>query len=241
MADHILRAILRKSGVTHPGEERANLREMLQVQIAEIQAQHDRGRISRAVALDATRHVMDLAFQETVNNPAEYRAALQSGQLEAMRETIGGWDEDITPEAAAEKRRQAFAVTLGHRTDDFLQAGALTADDYAWTMQQLDPGSVADARARNGFNQVVGLDETPRDLDEQETQQVAATAWYERHGYLGERQSDYAPEEPAAEEHAGDWSESRMQKFVEQRERECEKSTDGPIPSDGVYHTPIND
>jgi hypothetical protein len=240
MADHILRAILRKSGVTHPGEERANLREMLQVQIAEIQAQHDRGRIFRAVALDATRHVMDLAFQETVNNPAEYRAALQSGWLETQRQTIGGWDENITPEAAAEKRRQAFAVTLGHRADDFLQAGALTPSDYVWAQEQLDPGSISDARARNGYTQTVGIDEVPRSLDENELGVVASTAWYKRHGLLADRQPE-EPEETAVEEHAGDWSASRMQKFVEQRERECEKSTDGPIPSDGVYHTPIND
>ena len=52
MAEHILKQILAKSGVVHPGEERAETASMLQMQTAEIQRQFDSGRITRAVGLD---------------------------------------------------------------------------------------------------------------------------------------------------------------------------------------------
>jgi hypothetical protein len=236
MAEHILKSILRKSGVTHPGEERSNLREMYRVQMAEIQEQFDRGRISRDVALDAMRHVFDLDFQETVNDPPSYRAALQSGWLETQRQTIGGWDENITPEAAAEKRRQAFAVTLGHRADDFLQAGALTPSDYVWAQEQLDPGSISDARARNGYTQTVGIDEVPRSLDENELAAVAATAFYKRAGRL----ADLQPPEPeeTVEEHAGDYTPQQMERFVQRRNKEDRHHANRAIDDDPVADLP---
>jgi hypothetical protein len=232
MAEHILKQILAKSGVVHPGEERAETASMLQMQTAEIQRQFDSGRITRAVGLDATRHVMEAALEEVINDPAAYRAAREAGQIDAARQAIAGWDDTLSDEAAAQKRRDAFNVTLANRADDFLQANAVAPDDYVWVQERLDPGSIADARARAGYDQTVGIDETPRDLNERETSEVAATAWYKRHGLLADRQPD-APEETDSESSASagsDWSEDRLERFFALRtaEREAQLHPDEP-------------
>jgi hypothetical protein len=221
MAEHVLKQILEKSGVTHAGEVRAETANMLQSQLAEIQNQYNAGRITRALALDATRSVMELALAETINDPHAYRIAMEAGHIDAARQAIGGWDDGLTDEAAAQKRRDAFNVVLANRADDFATGGGLSAEDYAWTLQQVDPGSITDARVRNGVNQVVGMDETPRDLDAQETTQLATTAFYKRKGMLGDWQPDEPNDAPPAES-ASDWSEQRLEKYFSLRAAEQE-------------------
>jgi hypothetical protein len=238
MADHILKQILAKSGVVHPGEERAETANMLQSQLAEIQNQYNNGRITRALALDATRSVMEVALNETINDPHAYRVAMEAGHIDAARQAIAGWDDSLTDEAAAQKRRDAFNVVLGNRADDFLQAGALTPDDYHWTMQQLDPASVSDARARNGYNQVVGLDEVPRSLDENELGVVASTAWYKRAGHLADPPQPSEPDDTRQTETASDWD---MARYVARREREEADSKPSVGQSDGVYQSRVED
>jgi hypothetical protein len=210
---------------------------------SDIREQHAAGLLSFAVAQDAERAVYRIFLEEAANNPQVYRALRANGQFEAIQ-NMGGYDSDGSPEQRERAQDDALAVVLGYAADAGIMEQRITPQQYHAMIDIADPAALADGRRRAGYDQTAkgDLDGRPRDLDANETGYVGVAAYAKRVG-LTRQESAETPDEPeeAAAEHAGDWSASRMQKFVEQRERECEKSTDGPIPSDGVYHTPIND
>jgi hypothetical protein len=130
---------------------------------------------------------------------------------------------------------------LANAADAGFMQGRISGQQYHDLLSIADPGALADGRRRVGYDQAAkgDLDGRPRDLDQDETGHVAGAAFMKRVGLAQDLPQQSESDDTPVQETASDWSASRMQKFVEQRERE--KSTDGPIPSDGVYHTPTGD
>jgi hypothetical protein len=207
---------------------------------SDIKEQHAAGLLSFAVAQDAERAVYRIFLEEAANNPQVYRALRANGQFEQIQ-NMGGYDSDGSPEQRERAQDDALAVVLGYAADAGIMERRITPQQYHAMIDIADPGALADGRRRAGYDQTAkgDLDGRPRDLDADETGYVGVAAYAKRVG-LTRQESAETPEEPeeTVAKHAGDYSPSQMERFVQKRNREDRHHVNRAIEDDPVADLP---
>jgi hypothetical protein len=89
----------------------------------EVANQVNAGRISVEVGMDARRAIAEDLLEELASDGSAWALARQPDQFgrtlaDNLRNQIGGYSNDESPDAAAVKRRQALDVVLANRADD---------------------------------------------------------------------------------------------------------------------------
>jgi hypothetical protein len=232
MAQSRMRELYALSGVSE-ARDIDQLRDYLTAGFAtqwqEVANQVQSGRISVEVGMDARRAIAEDVLEEIANDPSAWVLARKPDQFgrtlaDNIRNQIGGYVNDDSPEGAAVKRRQALDVVLANRADEMFYANQLSARDYAAVAERLDPGSMTDGRRRTKTDQLdpQDLDGGFRDLDADETRQVATAASAKRVGWAQPLPEPKSEPEETNSESGSDWSEDRLQKYFDLRTTERE-------------------